>query len=123
MCSFREMRLGIAPGGKLLEWVMLILIIAFILWAVQIVAVYRRQGEKMEAHIQMAQTNQQDIAVQTEQYEERLEELSVVLDELKNKMDGLGKTERGLEQEVAQYQRQENQRRPTRHSVDPDPNV
>ena len=103
-----------------MEWVLLILIIVFIIWSIQILMVYRRQGEKIDAQVQLAQANQTEILAQAEQYETRVAELSGRLEVLKSKMDGLEKTEMNLIKEMEQYKQQESQRRPTRHKVEPD---
>jgi uncharacterized membrane protein len=103
-----------------LEWVLLILIIVFIIWSIQILMAYRRQGEKIDAQVQLAQANQMEILTQAEQYETRVAELSGKLEALKSKVDGLKKTEMSLTKEVEQYKQQESQRRPTRHKVEPD---
>lgn len=103
-----------------MEWIYLILIIAFVTWTVQIAMVYRRQVNNIQVQIDLALNNQQDVAVQAEEYEARAEELVGELTDLKSEADALDKTEKGLEQEVNQYRQQQASRRPTRHRVETD---
>lgn len=106
-----------------MEWVFLILIIAFVSWSVQILAVYRRLREKINAQVETAQASQAETLAQAQKYEIRAEELAQELADLKGTMDGLEKTEMRLEQEVADFRHQDAQRRPTRHRVEPDQNA
>jgi len=100
-----------------LDWIYLILIVAFIVWSIQIVMVYRRQAENIELQIDATRNSQQDVVVQAEDYEARAEELTGQLADLKTESESLEKTEKGLEQEVNQYRQQNASRRPTRHRV------
>ena len=103
-----------------MEWIYLILIIAFVTWTVQIIMVYRRQVDNIQAQIDLAFNSQQDVVLQAEEYEARAEELAGQLADLKAEADTLEKTEKGLEQEVNQYRQQQASRRPTRHRVETD---
>jgi len=94
--------------------------IVFLIWAVQIVILYRRQAEKIEIQVQLALTNQEEIAQQAEEYETQAADLSEQLAGLKSELENLEKTEKGLEQEVEHYRRQGAERRPTRHRVEPE---
>jgi predicted nuclease with TOPRIM domain len=107
----------------LLEWIYLILIIAFVTWTVQILMVYRRQVDNIQAQIEIALSNQQDVAVQAEEYEARAEELAEQLADLKSESDTLEQTEKKMEQEVNQFRQQQASRRPTRHRVETDETV
>jgi predicted nuclease with TOPRIM domain len=107
----------------LLEWIYLILIIAFVTWTAQILMVYRRQVDNIQAQIEIALSNQQDVAVQAEEYEARAEELAEQLADLKSESDTLEQTEKKMEQEVNQFRQQQASRRPTRHRVETDETV
>lgn len=100
-----------------MDWIYLILIIAFFIWSVQIIMVYRRQSANIELQIDATRNSQQDVVVQAEDYEARALDLTEQLSDLKTEADALGKTEKGLEQEVNQYRQQNASRRPTRHRV------
>ncbi len=106
-----------------MEWIYLILIIAFVTWTVQILMVYRRQVDNIQAQIDIALNNQQDVAVQAEEYEARAEELAGQLADLKSESDTLEQTEKKIEQEVNQFRQQQASRRPTRHRVETDETV
>jgi len=106
-----------------LEWIYLILIIAFVTWTVQILMVYRRQVDNIQAQIEIALSNQQDVAVQAEEYEARAEELAEQLADLKSESDTLEQTEKKMEQEVNQFRQQQASRRPTRQRVETDETV
>ncbi|MGA1196582.1 MAG: hypothetical protein ACO36I_08810 [Candidatus Latescibacterota bacterium] len=106
-----------------MEWIYLILIIAFVTWTVQILMVYRRQVDNIQAQIEIALSNQQDVAVQAEEYEARAEELAEQLADLKSESDTLEQTEKKMEQEVNQFRQQQASRRPTRHRVETDETV
>lgn len=103
-----------------MEWIYLVLIIAFITWTVQIIMVYRRQVANIQTQIENTRNSQSDVTVQAEEYEERARELASELADLKSEADGLGKTEQGLEQEVKQFRQDTASRRPTRHRVELD---
>lgn len=103
-----------------MEWVYLILIIAFIIWTVQIIMVYRRQVDNIQKQIDAAQVNQQDTLKQAEDFESRAALLVEELAEIKAEAETLDKTEKGLEEEVNQYRAQQASRRPTRHRVQAD---
>ncbi|MDP6040152.1 MAG: hypothetical protein QGG64_16500 [Candidatus Latescibacteria bacterium] len=102
-----------------MEWIFLILILAFIIWTIQLLMVYRKQVEKIDAQIHMAQSNQAEVTEQAERYEARAQELAGELADIKGEIDSLEKTEKGLEREVGQLGQQSSARRPTRHKVEP----
>ena len=89
------------------------------IWTVQIVMVYRKQVEKIDAQVQMAQDNQAEVTEQAETYEARAQELATELEKLKGEIQSLEKVEKGLEKEVGQFLQQDASRRPTRHRVEP----
>lgn len=103
-----------------MDWIYLVLIVAFVTWSVQIYMVYHRQVNKIQAQIEQTQLNQQDVTVQAEEYEARAQELAEQLADVKSEAETLEKTEKGLEQEVNQYRDQQSKRRPTRHRVQMD---
>ena len=102
-----------------MECILLILILAFLIWSVQILMVYRKQVDKIDTQITLAQTNREEVTAQAETYEARGEELTEKLNDLKSEVESLEKTEKGLEKEVVQFQQQAASRRPTLHRVEP----
>ena len=103
-----------------MDWIYLILIVAFFTWTVQIYMVYRRQVSRIQSQIEATQISQQDVTVQAEDYEARAEELAGQLADIKSEAETLEKTEKGLEQELGQFRQQQASRRPTRHRVQTD---
>lgn len=67
----------------------------------------------------VAQTSQGETLEQAERYESRALDLTKELDELKGRSETLGRTEKGLEKELAQFRQREASRNPTRHRVEP----
>ena len=100
-----------------MDWIYLVLIVAFLTWSVQIYMVYHRQVQQIQSQIEQTRTSQQDVTVQAEEYELRAQELTEQLADVKTEAETLEKTEKGLEQEVNQYRDQQASRRPTRHRV------
>lgn len=100
-----------------MDWIYLVLIVAFVTWSVQIYMMYHKQVNKIEAQIELTQTSQQGVTVQAEEFEARAQELAEQLADVKAESETLEKTEKGMEQEVNQYRDQQASRRPTRHRV------
>ena len=46
-----------------MEWILLILILVFLIWSVQILMVYRKQVDKIETQITLVQTNREEVTV------------------------------------------------------------
>jgi peptidoglycan hydrolase CwlO-like protein len=103
-----------------LDWIYLFLITAFMIWSVQIYLVYARVVEKIQDQIASAQTSQEDVSAQAEEFEARAAELAEQLADLKSENDTLEKTEKGLKTELDQYRQNQEARRPTRHRVEMD---
>ncbi|MBT3601903.1 MAG: hypothetical protein HOE48_17435 [Candidatus Latescibacteria bacterium] len=103
-----------------MDWIYLVLIVAFVTWSVQIYLVYHRQVGKIQDQIEVTRISQQDVTVQAEEYEARALELTEQLADVKSEAETLDKTEKGLEQEVSQYREKQSSRRPTRHRVEID---
>lgn len=103
-----------------MEWIYLVLIIAFVVWSVQIVMVYRRQVSNIQTQIDVAFNSQQDVVLQAEEYELRAGEVAGQLADLKSELETLEQTEKKMEQEVNQFRQQQASRRPTRHRVETD---
>ena len=93
------------------------MILAFMIWSIQILLVYRKQVDKIDAQIEQVETSRAEVLEQSETYEARGEELMAALNEIKSEVEGLEKTEKGLEREVEQFQNASS--RPTRHRVEP----
>jgi flagellin len=68
-----------------LEWVYLILILAFVAWSVQMLMTYRRQIDRLQAQIDLALTNQGEVSEQAEHYENLSAEKKELLKELEEK--------------------------------------
>ena len=52
-----------------MDWLMQVLILAFIFWAFQMIVVYRRQMERYDEQILQVRTNTDEIVVQVEKFE------------------------------------------------------
>ena len=89
------------------------------IWSVQILMIYRKQVDKIDTQITMAQTDREEVIAQAETYEVRGEELADKLNDLKSEVESLEGTEKGLQKAVVQFQQQATSRRPTRHRIEP----
>ena len=107
-----------------MEWVYLILILIFIVWSIQLIFVYVRQAEKLDAQIKQAQVSQEDVVLQAEKYEAQAEEKGTRLRELESKASELESKEKQLGEQISSLKQKEASRRPTRHRVDnPEPEI
>ena len=100
-----------------MEWFFLGMVLVFMIWMIQILMVYHKQVDKIDTHIELAETSRAEVTEQAESYEARCEELTETLNGLKSEVESLEKTEKGLEREVDQFM-QSASRRPTRHRVE-----
>ena len=101
-----------------MEWIYLVFIIAFVSWSVQILMVYRRQSERIDQQVQVAQTNQEELTQQAEDYEARVAELATELEELKGEVSDWEGREKAIQHQLHEHQERESIRNPTRHRVD-----
>jgi hypothetical protein len=101
-----------------LEWIYLVLIIAFGSWSIQIFMVYKKQSERIDQQIQVAKTNQEEVTQQAEVYEARVVELATELEELKGKESDWEGKEKAIQRQLSEHQERESRRNPTRHRVD-----
>ena len=102
-----------------MEWFLLGIVLVFMIWSIQILMVYRKQVDKINMHIDLAETGRAEVTEQAESYEARGEELMETLNDLKSEVESLEKTEKGLEREVEQFVQDASRGRPTRHRVEP----
>ena len=54
-----------------MDWVFLILILAFIAWCVQILYAYRRQADRIQIQIDQVLASEAEVSEQADQYEDQ----------------------------------------------------
>ena len=99
-------------------WIYLVFIIAFVIWSVQILMVYKKQSERIDQQIQVAQTNQEEVTQQAEVYEARVAELATELEELKGEASDWEGKEKAIQRQLNENEERASRRNPTRHRVD-----
>ena len=101
-----------------MEWVYLILILAFVAWSVQMLMAYRRQVDRVQTQIDLALTNQGEVSEQAEHYESLSVEKKEQLKELEEKAEELADKEKELQAQILGLKERTGGRSPTRHKVD-----
>ncbi|MDA0749046.1 MAG: hypothetical protein O2954_21205 [bacterium] len=104
-----------------MEWVYLVLILAFISWSVQIILVFRRQSGRVDAQIAQFEATRSDVAQQAEQYENQAREKKETLQGLEQTAAELEKNEKELQTQISGLKGTDAARRPTRHKVEAPP--
>jgi len=100
-----------------MDWLMLVLILAFLFWAFQMIVVYRRQIERYDEQILQVRENTDEVANQVSKYEE---------DHWKKKeeLDALRQSATDLDEKIKELRAADSARRSTRFRLDNvDPSV
>ncbi len=101
-----------------MDWVYLILILAFLTWSVQMVLAFRRQATAIEEQIAQAQASLDEVSSQAQRYEAQAEERKAELRELEQNVQQLSAREKGVQGQIISLKENDAARRPTRHRVD-----
>ena len=113
------MHLHPISGERLVDWVYLILMLAFLTWSVQMIVAFRRQAARIEEQIAQAQASYSEVCAQAEHYEAQAEERKVELRELEQNVQQLSAREKEVQGRIISLKENDAARRPTRHRVDP----
>ena len=101
-----------------MDWIFIVLTIAFIIWSGQIVYSYRRRVALINNQIEAARITKLEIAEQAEQYEVRAERLSAEKNELEQQVSSWTGKEESIKKLVDEKNQRDASRRPTRFKVD-----
>lgn len=101
-----------------MDWVYLVLMLAFLTWSVQMVVAFRRQAARIEEQIEQTQASLREVCAQTERYEAQAEERKAQLQELAQNVQQLSTREKKVQGQIFSLKKNDAARRPTRHRVD-----
>ena len=101
-----------------MDWVYLVLVLAFIAWTFQIVFAYKRQAGRIDAMIEQAERTQAEVTEQAERHEAQAEELKTQLKQLEGRADELEGKEATLHGKITGRQDSDSSRSPTRHRAE-----
>ncbi|MBS10425.1 MAG: hypothetical protein CME19_02330 [Gemmatimonadetes bacterium] len=97
-----------------MDWLLLGLITAFVLWAFQMIVGYRRQIERHDDQILLVQTNTEEVSSQVEKYEADHSEKKEELDNLRKQAEDLEGKEKELDEKITSLKGANEGRRPKR---------
>lgn len=102
-----------------MEWFYLVLVLALVLWCIQMILSYKRKSEQIDAQIEITTANDQALIQQAETYEEQGAEKGSTLAALQEEDQKLSAQRKELESKLRDVKDKEANRRPTRHRVEP----
>jgi chromosome segregation ATPase len=102
-----------------MDWMLLVLIMAFIFWSFQMIVVYRRQIERYDEQIRQVRANAEEISEQIVKNESDHAEKRSELESLRLEAEGLDKTEKELDEEIKTLKSTDDGRLPGRFRLDP----
>lgn len=109
---------GHVDGGTDVEWVYLILILAFLSWCIQIAFAYKRQAARIDDMVEQAVRTQAQVTEEAERQEAQAEELKARQRAVEERVRELEGKESDLQGRLGGKQADNASRRPTRHRVD-----
>ena len=101
-----------------MDWLLLVLILAFIFWSFQMIIVYRRQIERYDDQIAQVRVNTEEVLGQIEKYETEHTDKQEELDTLRTEAEGLDGKEKEVSEKIKSLQKAGEARRPTRFRLD-----
>lgn len=101
-----------------MDWLMLVLILAFVCWLFQMVFFYRRRIEQYDAQIAQVQVNTAEVNAQVEKFETDHAEKKRELDEIRAEAEKLGEKEKEVGDKIKTLKAADSARRPTRFRLD-----
>jgi chromosome segregation ATPase len=100
------------------DWVYLVLILAFVSWSFQMFIAYKRQATHIDGMIEHARRTQAETSEEADRYEAQAEELKEQQKALEDKAGELEGKETEIQSSLVGTQENSASRRPTRHRVD-----
>jgi DNA repair exonuclease SbcCD ATPase subunit len=101
-----------------MDWLLLVLILAFTFWSFQMVIVYRRQIERYDEQTAQVVANTSEVIAQLEKYEADHAEKKEELDTLRKEMEGMDSKEKEMGEKIKTLKGVNDGRRPTRFRLD-----
>lgn len=101
-----------------MDWLLLVLILAFLFWSFQMIIVYRRQIERYDEQIRQVRANAQEISDQIVKYESDHEVKRSELEKLRLEAEGLDQQEKEVGEKIKALKSVDDPRHPTRFRLD-----
>ncbi len=100
-----------------MDWILLVLILAFVFWAFQMVVVFKRQLARYDEQVANLNNSTADVRSQADRYDRDNEEKQKELQSARDAVKAAEDREAALKGRVKGL-RKDDGRRPTRHRVD-----
>ena len=107
-----------STGERPVDWVYLILMLAFLTWSVQMVVAFRRQAARIEEQIAQTEASHREVSAHAARCEAQVEEKKIELQRLQQNVQQLSAREKEVQGQIFSLKKSDAARRPTRHRVD-----
>jgi chromosome segregation ATPase len=101
-----------------MDWLLLVLTMAFLFWSFQMIIVYRRQIERYDEQIGQVRANADEVFSQVEKYEHGHAEKKAELEKMKSDTARLDTKKKELDEKIKALKSADEIRRPTRFRLD-----
>ena len=104
-----------------MDWLLLVLILAFVFWSFQMIIVYRRQIQRYDEQTMQVLANTDEVVAQVEKYEADHAEKKEELDTLREQAESLDRKEKEVGEKIKSLKEAGDGRRGSRFRLDADP--